>query len=66
MYSSKSKTTQEFCQKAGFIQSVNFVETRRVGDRVYVRGTCGKQHEFRALRAACASLGAPYIYSPKS
>ena len=65
MYSSTSKATLEFCARAGFMQSINFVETRKTRGEIYVRGTCGKKHEFLTLQAACARLGAPYRYCPK-
>lgn len=60
MYSATSKTTAEVCKKLGFWFEVHFTETMKRGSKIYVRGTVGKDHEFRALEEACKKAG--YIY----
>ncbi len=60
MYSTKSQTTKMVCKQIGFRFDIKFVETMRRGDKIYVRGTCGKPHEFDALEAACQQYG--YIF----
>ena len=63
MYSSTSNLTRKICTELGFIFEINFVETMQRASRVYVRGTCGKPDEFRALKYAAENAG--YIYMPR-
>lgn len=60
MYSATSETTRDVCTQIGFLASVGFVETMKMNGKIYVRGTCGKPHEFRALQDACERYG--FIY----
>jgi hypothetical protein len=61
MYSVKSKTTKEVCERLGFISDIHFVKTMKRNNKIYVSGTCGKEHEFLELKKAAKEAG--YIYS---
>ena len=63
MYSTTNDTTKDVCEKTGFIFSVQFVETMKRGNNIYVRGTAGKRDEFLALKQSCNKHG--YIYAGK-
>jgi hypothetical protein len=60
MYSTTSILTKNVCKNLGFIFEIQFVQTMSRNGKVYVKGTCGKPDEFRALRMACKDNG--YIY----
>lgn len=60
MYSTTSNLTKEVCNNIGFIFDIHFVQTMRRKGKIYVKGTCGKQHEFLLLKSLCNKFG--YIY----
>lgn len=64
MYSTISKTTKIVCETIGFDFSIQFVSTMQRGNKIYVKGTCGKPSEFLALKKACLEHG--YIYTGKN
>ena len=55
-WSADSDVTAEFCKLACFSQAAHFVETVLYEGIILVRGTCGKDHEFKALEAECKRL----------
>ena len=57
MYSTKSDTTKEVCEKLGFNFEVGFVETMKQGNDIYVGFTLGKPNEIRALANAALNAG---------
>ena len=59
-YSTTSIHTREFCEKHGFDQGIQFVETLSRNGRLYVRGTFGKPEEFRLLRNCCDGVSEVY------
>ena len=59
-YSSTSNLTKSVCEELDFTFSINFVETLKRGKKIFVRGTCGKENEFRALKKACSEAGYTY------
>ena len=61
MYSTRSKTTKEVCEKIGFDFEVSFVDTMKRNGKVFVRGTMGKPQEYRELQYQCEKHG--YIYT---
>lgn len=60
MYSTTSKTTQKVCEIIGFNFEVQFVATMKRNNNIYVKGTCGKNYEFLALKKACKEHGYTY------
>jgi len=64
MYSTESKTAQEVCSKIGFSFECKFVSVLSRNGKIYVKGTCGKSHEFTALKRACEQAG--FIYKGKN
>jgi hypothetical protein len=60
MYSTKSELTKKVCAELGFIYDIQFVKTMKRGNNIYVLATCGKEHEFKALKKAAIEKG--YIY----
>lgn len=61
MYSTTSNVAREVCELLGFDFDVAFVSVMRRGGKTYVRGTCGKPHEFRMLAERVERAG--YIYT---
>jgi hypothetical protein len=60
MYSTTSDLAREVCGNIGAIFDIQFVEVMRRGNKVYVRGTCGKPDEFRWLKNQCREHGYHY------
>lgn len=59
-YSTTSETTKQVCEKIGFDFDIEFVSTMKRGEKIFVKGTCGKQHEFQLLKKACGQFGFCY------
>jgi hypothetical protein len=59
-YSTQSEAAREVCERIGFDFSICFVSAMRKGEKIYVRGTCGKLDEFALLRKRCTEQG--FIY----
>jgi hypothetical protein len=64
MYKTETTTTAEVCQVLGYNPKINFVATMKRGNKIYVKGTCGKPEEFRQLKYDCEKFG--FIYKGKS
>ena len=63
MYSTTNETAKAVCNKIGFIFPIRFVAAMQRSGKIYVKGTCGKLHEFSQLKKACKENG--YIYTGK-
>ena len=56
VWSTDSRETKEFCEKAKIDNHVRFVETALIDGIVFVSGTAGKPEEFSLLKKKCSEL----------